>query len=333
MPAHHYEVLRARRRDRGERVDERRPHRVPRGRARATSSRSRCGSRAIAWATSCPASTAERLAAQQSVVRAERRQRYEDVPYGAERFAIGARALSRGPPAAPPDDRPATTHIQAATVDDVLAFYRTWYVPANATLVIAGDVDRAEVDALRRSLLRQLPGVARARRAPMPRSRRRRPDPRSTRRRSSSRRSRAIHRAWLGPRRVRAPTSPSSTSLTAGVVRGRHRRAVAPARLRDPARAARVGVDDQRPARRRDPRRGRPAHRRRSGRRARDPRRGVRAAASTTARDRARGHAPRGRRDLGAVRAVAPRVADPALHALHRASPTASPPSSRATAP
>jgi predicted Zn-dependent peptidase len=37
--------------------------------------------------------------------------------------------------------------IQAATVDEVLAFYRTWYVPANATLVIAGDVP-PEVDAL-----------------------------------------------------------------------------------------------------------------------------------------------------------------------------------------
>src|SRR5580700_1742187 len=33
---------------------------------------------------------AERLATQQGVVRAERRQRYEDVPYGAERFAVAA---------------------------------------------------------------------------------------------------------------------------------------------------------------------------------------------------------------------------------------------------
>jgi zinc protease len=80
-----------------------------------------------------------RLATQQAVVRAERRQRYEDVAYGAERFAVG-RALY-------PDGHPLRhltiglhEDIQAATAGDVVAFYRTWYVPANATLVIAGDV-------------------------------------------------------------------------------------------------------------------------------------------------------------------------------------------------
>jgi zinc protease len=88
----------------------------------------------------------ERLVAQQAVVRAERRQRYEDVPYGAERFAVAVALYPEGHPLrhltiGRHDD------IQAATVDDVLAFYRTWYVPANATLVIAGDVP-AELDDL-----------------------------------------------------------------------------------------------------------------------------------------------------------------------------------------
>jgi len=87
-----------------------------------------------------------RLTTQQAVVRAERRQRYEDVPYGAERFAVARGLYPEGHPLrhltiGRHDD------IQAATVDEVLAFYRTWYVPANATLVIAGDVPR-EVDAL-----------------------------------------------------------------------------------------------------------------------------------------------------------------------------------------
>ena len=96
-------------------------------------------------------------------MRAERRQRYEDVPYGAERFAI---ALALYPEGHPLRHLTIGRHddIQAATVDDVLAFYRTWYVPANATLVIAGDVARRRRRA-GRSLLRQLPGVARARRA------------------------------------------------------------------------------------------------------------------------------------------------------------------------
>ena len=91
---------------------------------------------------------AARLVAQQAVVRAERRQRYEDVPYGAERFAV---ALALYPEGHPLRHLTIGRHddIQAATVDDVLAFYRTWYVPANATLVIAGDVgDDAALDAL-----------------------------------------------------------------------------------------------------------------------------------------------------------------------------------------
>jgi len=83
----------------------------------------------------------ERLVTQQSVVRSERRQRYEDVPYGAERFAV---ALALYPDGHPLRHLTIGRHddIQAATVEDVLAFYRTWYVPANATLVIAGDVPR-----------------------------------------------------------------------------------------------------------------------------------------------------------------------------------------------
>jgi len=87
---------------------------------------------------------AERLIAQQAVVRAERRQRYEDVPYGAARFAVALALYPDGHP-----HRHLTIglhdHIQSATLDDAAAFYRTWYVPANATLVIAGAVELAEL--------------------------------------------------------------------------------------------------------------------------------------------------------------------------------------------
>ncbi|WHZ12347.1 MAG: M16 family peptidase [Burkholderiaceae bacterium] len=38
--------------------------------------------------------------------------------------------------------------LGAMTPDDVRAFYRRWYVPANAVLVIAGDVDVAQVERL-----------------------------------------------------------------------------------------------------------------------------------------------------------------------------------------
>jgi zinc protease len=89
-----------------------------------------------------PAMTEARLRQQQEVVVAERTRRYETVPYGAERFAVGTALYPEGHP-----HRHLTIglreHIEAATMADIEAFYRTWYVPANATLVIAGDVEPA----------------------------------------------------------------------------------------------------------------------------------------------------------------------------------------------
>ena len=146
MPAHHYEILR----------------RAGASEANASTSADRTAYYEVLpsnelplalWLESdrmgyfWPGMDRDRLVVQQSVVRAERRSRYEDVPYGPERFAL-ARALY-------PEGHPSRhltiglhEHIQAATLEDVEHFYRTWYVPANAQLVIAGDVDVPEVDAL-----------------------------------------------------------------------------------------------------------------------------------------------------------------------------------------
>ena len=89
-----------------------------------------------------PAMTAARLAAQQQVVRSERRQRYENTPYGQDRFATAAALY--------PADHPLHhlvigehEDIAAVTLEEIFAFYRTWYVPANAHLVIAGAVEVA----------------------------------------------------------------------------------------------------------------------------------------------------------------------------------------------
>ena len=38
--------------------------------------------------------------------------------------------------------------LSAASVDDVKAFFRTYYAPGNATLAIAGDFDRAKTKEL-----------------------------------------------------------------------------------------------------------------------------------------------------------------------------------------
>ncbi|HEY4241036.1 MAG TPA: pitrilysin family protein [Kofleriaceae bacterium] len=139
--------------------------------------------------------TAERLATQQSVVRQERRQRYEDVPYGAERLAMGLALYPEGHPLrhltiGRHDD------IQAATPDDVLDFYRTWYVPANATLVLAGDLP-ASLDDLLARYFGTFPSSSRPPRAqpvaPVPSAPLARVDDRFA---ALGR----IHRAYLGPR-------------------------------------------------------------------------------------------------------------------------------------
>jgi predicted Zn-dependent peptidase len=141
-----------------------------------------------------PGMTAERLRQQQEVVVAERTRRYETVPYGAERFAV-ARALY-------PDGHPLrhltiglTEHIEAATMSDVEAFYRTWYVPANAILVIAGDVEPArafdEVDRYFGSFPASRRPERRMVAARVTPSTDRVSDPLATLRR--------MHRVWLGP--------------------------------------------------------------------------------------------------------------------------------------
>ncbi len=77
---------------------------------------------------------------QRDVVKNERRQSYENAPYGMAELAIqqalwpkghGNHGLTIG----------TMEDLTAASLADVELFYRTYYVPNNATLVIAGDVD------------------------------------------------------------------------------------------------------------------------------------------------------------------------------------------------
>lgn len=81
------------------------------------------------------------LDTQIAVVRNERRQRYDNVPFGKERFVI-AQALY--PEAHPYRYLTIGKHedIENAALDDVQAFFRKWYVPSNATIVLAGDFER-----------------------------------------------------------------------------------------------------------------------------------------------------------------------------------------------
>jgi zinc protease len=93
-----------------------------------------------------PGLTAERFTTQQDVVLNERRQRYENVAYGPERFAVAEALYPEGHP-----HRHLTIgrreDIAGATLGAIVDWYRTWYVPANAQLVVAGDVDLGEARA------------------------------------------------------------------------------------------------------------------------------------------------------------------------------------------
>jgi predicted Zn-dependent peptidase len=87
-----------------------------------------------------PALTQEKLDNQRDVVRNERRQNYEMRPYGEVR---GASAVAMWPEDHPYHRLTIGSHedLEAATLDDVRNFFRTWYVPNNATLALVGDFD------------------------------------------------------------------------------------------------------------------------------------------------------------------------------------------------
>ena len=82
-----------------------------------------------------------KLDLQRDVVKNERRQRYDNVPYGRANETIVAALF----PATHPyhwTTIGSMADLSAASLEDVKAFFRTYYAPNNATLVIAGDFNR-----------------------------------------------------------------------------------------------------------------------------------------------------------------------------------------------
>lgn len=91
--------------------------------------------------------TKEKLDNQRDVVRNEKRQNYDNRPYGLAPKAIYENVY---PPSHPYHHLTIGEHedLERATVEDVKAFFRKYYAPVNATLAIAGDVDAATVKTL-----------------------------------------------------------------------------------------------------------------------------------------------------------------------------------------
>ncbi|MBT8493396.1 MAG: insulinase family protein, partial [Deltaproteobacteria bacterium] len=94
-----------------------------------------------------PMVTKKSLDNQIEVVRNERRQRYDNVPYGKTRFVKASLLYPEGHPY-----RYLTigkhSDLTSASLDDVVGFYKKWYPASNATLVIAGDFETAQVKKL-----------------------------------------------------------------------------------------------------------------------------------------------------------------------------------------
>ncbi|MFE4977527.1 M16 family metallopeptidase [Kitasatospora sp. NPDC056651] len=80
---------------------------------------------------------------QRDVVKNERRQRYDNVPYGTAFEKLTALSF--------PDGHPyhhtpigSMADLDAATLEDARAFFRTYYAPNNAVLSVVGDIDPAQ---------------------------------------------------------------------------------------------------------------------------------------------------------------------------------------------
>ncbi len=80
------------------------------------------------------------LAKEKQVVKNEKRQSYDNSPYGHTQYVIDKNLY--------PEDHPynwqvigSLEDLDRATLDDVKEFFRRWYVPNNVTLTVAGDFD------------------------------------------------------------------------------------------------------------------------------------------------------------------------------------------------
>ena len=88
----------------------------------------------------------ENLDNQREVVKNEKRQSYDNRPYGSFYEKLMAAVF---PPDHPYHHVPigSMEDLNAASVEDVVSFFRAWYAPNNAVLSIVGDVDEEEAHA------------------------------------------------------------------------------------------------------------------------------------------------------------------------------------------
>jgi zinc protease len=101
--------------------------------------------------------TPQRVDGQRDVVKNERRQSYENQPYGMASIELDKLLW----PAAHPYSWPTIGHMEdltAASHADVVEFFKRYYAPNNASLVIAGDIDFDQTRALVEKWFGEVPG-------------------------------------------------------------------------------------------------------------------------------------------------------------------------------
>jgi zinc protease len=103
-----------------------------------------------------PALTGSKFENQRDVVLNERRQNYENRPYGLATMALVSELY--------PADHPyhwltigGADDLRAAALDEVREFFRTYYHPANASLAIAGAIDARTAMLLAREYFEEIP--------------------------------------------------------------------------------------------------------------------------------------------------------------------------------
>src|SRR5262249_26448475 len=100
---------------------------------------------------------------EREVVKEERRMRVDNQPYGRLNEMIYEQAFTKHPYQHPTIG--SMKDLEAASIGDVRDFYETYYVPANATMVLVGDFDSAQARQLVEQYVGRVPKADR----PVPR--------------------------------------------------------------------------------------------------------------------------------------------------------------------
>ncbi len=100
--------------------------------------------------------TQEKLDGQRDIVKNERRQSYENRPYGMADIILNHYLFPENHPYSWPVIG-SMADLSAASLDDVKNFFRRYYAPNNASLVVAGDIDVAKTKALVTTWFSEIP--------------------------------------------------------------------------------------------------------------------------------------------------------------------------------